>query len=61
MGFLDGSKEDAELTEGISDNVIRSFNVTDIRTILFNEETPSHDAVGVEFLVGEILMISVND
>ena len=47
-----------QAAECISDNVVDAFDVREFGTKLFDDESPSHDALSVEWLVDQILVVS---
>ena len=47
-----------QAAECIGDNVIDAFDVREFGTKIFDDESPSHDALGVECLVDQILVVS---
>ena len=48
---------EAHATESVSHDVVLAFDVGQLRTALFNDETPPHDALSIESLVDQILMV----
>jgi hypothetical protein len=50
-----------EMTECICDNVVFSLDVSQFRAkVLFKNELPVHDSLGIEVVVGEIFVIGVD-
>ena len=49
---------EAHAAESISYNVVLAFDVGQLGTTLFNDETPPHDVLSVECLVDQILVVS---
>ena len=44
-------------TESISNNVVFAFDVGQLGTTLFNDDTPPHDALSVECLADQVLVV----
>ena len=49
-----------EMTESICNGVAFALDVLQFRAKLFENEMPAHDSLGIEVVVGEILVISVD-
>jgi len=47
--------------QGISNNIVFSLNVFELRAILFQEQAPSHYTCSVKVFVAQVLMVSVDD
>ena len=48
---------EAHAAESISCDVVFTFDVGELGTALFRDETPPHDALSVECLVDQILVV----
>jgi hypothetical protein len=49
-----------EMTESIGDYIFRTFYIFHCWSELFYDETPSHDALGIEVFMSKILMVCVD-